>query len=45
MDFIEVLFGLSPDNGSGATEAAILIVAIGVALGIAIVIAKRLKRR
>ena len=39
MDFIERLFGLSPDGGSGATEAVIL---LGVAL-LVVVLARRLR--
>jgi hypothetical protein len=30
MDFVERLFGLSPDGGSGMTEALVLCVLIGV---------------
>ena len=30
MDFVERLFGFSPDGGSGAFEAVILFVVIGV---------------
>ncbi len=33
MDFIEKLFGLSPDNGAGTTEA--LWIAAAVAVGVA----------
>jgi hypothetical protein len=38
MDFIEQLFGVSPDAGTGATEAALLI-------GLAMVVFYLVKRR
>ena len=43
MDFIERLFGISPDNGSGATEVSI-IVALFAALGLACLL-RILRRR
>jgi len=42
MDFIERLFGLSPDNGDGSTEILWLVV---FALGIAATAYLRIRRR
>jgi hypothetical protein len=38
MDFIERVFGISPDNGSGAFEILLFVVPI---VGIALIYAKR----
>ena len=42
MDFIEKLFGLSPDNGDGSTEVMWL-VALALAIAVAIVVEPRTK--
>ena len=36
MNFIETIFGVSPDLGSGALEAAILLVALAIPIAIAV---------
>jgi hypothetical protein len=38
MDWIETMFGISPDGGSGATE---LLYVAGVALAVALIIGRR----
>ena len=43
MDFIEKLFGLSPDNGDGSTEVMWL-AALATILVIAIVVVRRSRR-
>ena len=47
MDFIEQLFGLSPDDGDGSLEVLWLVAIVAVALAIAFRhrIAARLRRR
>lgn len=42
MDFIERLFGLSPDNGDGSTEILWLVV---VAVAVAVFVCVRRRRR
>jgi hypothetical protein len=41
MDFIERLFGLSPDNGDGSTELMYFIGFVAIALAVAWVYAKK----
>jgi hypothetical protein len=43
MDFIEVIFGFSPDGGSGATEALLLAIFISAICGWAM--RRRLRQR
>ncbi len=45
MDFIERLFGISPDYGSGTTELEIVVALFAVILGIAYGLSKYWKRR
>ena len=42
MDFIERIFGLNPDQGSGMTEAAILAALMAI---VALVVVRRSRRR
>ncbi len=35
MDFVERIFGFSPDNGSGTFEASLIILAITVVIAVA----------
>lgn len=41
MDFIERLFGVSPDNGSGATEFLLIVVPLLLALAARAVLRRR----
>ena len=43
MDFIETIFGVSPDGGSGATEA--LLVAVLIAAGCGLAFRRQLRRK
>jgi hypothetical protein len=41
MNWLETVFGLSPDGGNGATE---MLIAVAIALGLAMVLAGRTHR-
>jgi hypothetical protein len=45
MNFIEQIFHVSPDNGTGTLEATILIVLLVVPLAIAVLRMRRLSKR
>lgn len=42
MDFIERIFGLSPDGGDGSTEALYIVVALAI---VALIVARPMLRR
>jgi len=44
MDFIERLFGLSPDNGDGSTELMYIVAFVAIALAVAWFYSKRATR-
>ena len=41
MDFIERLFGISPDGGSGATEVLLILAILLISLGVALIFVRR----
>jgi hypothetical protein len=43
MDFIERIFGVSPDGGSGATEAMIIVAVV--AMGVLIAVYRQQRRK